>query len=81
MGFLLILPPKLPVYVKKFCRELMNTGDIRKDDQSIQYTFKLFLKATMKLCKYKLLMFIIIALTTRFIFIIGMVSFLITIPF
>lgn len=81
MGFLLILPPKVPVYVKKFCRELMKADDIRMDDQSIQYTFKEFLTATMKLCEYKLLMFIIIALTTKFIFIIGMMSFLITIQF
>ena len=75
-GFLLIIFPKETVYVKKFRRELMN---IRKDDKSIQYTFKGFLAATLKLCKNKLLMLIIMALTTRSIFIIGMVSFLVKI--
>ena len=57
----------------------MKAGDIRKDDKSIQYTFKGFLGATLKLCKNKLLMLIIMALTTRSIFIIGMVSFLVKI--
>ena len=78
-GFLLIIFPKETVYVKKFRRELMKAGDIRKDDKSIQYTFKGFLAATLKLCKNKLLMLIIMALTTRSIFIIGMMSFLVKI--
>lgn len=78
-GFLLLLFPKETTYAKKFRRELMKAGDIRKDDKSIQYTFKGFLAATLKLCKNKLLMLIVMALTTRSIFIIGMVSFLVKI--
>ena len=57
----------------------MKTGDIRKDDKSIQYTLKGFLAATVKLCKNKLLILIIMALTTRSIFVVGMVSFLVKI--
>ena len=38
-------PEKKP-YVRKFHRELMKGGDIRKDDKSIQYTFKGFLAGT-----------------------------------
>ena len=59
--------------------QALKKGDLPSSDNSIQYTIKGYIMASIKICFNKVLMLAIAAITIRMVYIIGMASFLVKI--
>ena len=78
-GGLLLLFPKEMKSGREKRLQALKKGDLPSSDNSIQYTIKGYIMASIKICFNKVLMLAIAAVTIRMVYVIGMASFLVKI--
>ena len=78
-GGLLLLFPKEMKSGRQKRLQALKKGELPSSDNSIQYTIKGYIMASIKICFNKVLMLAIAAVTIKMVYIIGLASFLIKI--
>lgn len=78
-GGLLLLFPKDMISGREKRLQALKKGDLPSSDNSIQYTIKGYIMASIKICFNKVLMLAIAAVTMEMVYLVGLSSFLIKI--